>query len=122
MFRSNGQEDPVLRKPHFQLAAFNPFSDRRWQQGIARGAGRRDLLLIRGYEQHVGMLRGLLRPAAKRQGQDAQAADPPKMEKTPVFESHGKRRSWMLSQIHCNGIGPQRRVGPACRASLGAGR
>ncbi len=36
MFRSNGQEDPVLRKPHFQLAAFNPFSDRRWHPRSVR--------------------------------------------------------------------------------------
>ena len=50
MFRSNGQEDPVLRKPHFQLAAFNPFSDRRWQDAVSgrtRGLNRTGAVLCR---------------------------------------------------------------------------
>jgi len=47
MFRSNGQEDPVLRKPHFQLAAFNPFSDRRWHADAELAQRRTALEILR---------------------------------------------------------------------------
>ena len=49
---------------------------RRLQPGIARGAGRGDLLLVGGDEEHIGTFGGLRRLPARRQRQEAQDAYP----------------------------------------------